>query len=190
MAIPDRDVRILDADGNPIGAGFPFLVDTELPAAAALADGFANPTVPMVGACLHVFNGTTWDRVRGNQQAVTILGGDARTVTTTSGNFVNYTGRGVVITLNVTIASGTGGLQLLIETIGGTSGTFGQINATPPAILATGLYWYAIYPGASGSGGARVQQLTNFVLANTYRVTVQHVNATSYTYSVSSNLVA
>lgn len=43
-----------------------FTVDSELPAAAALADATANPTVPLVGAALEIFNGTTWDRVRGD----------------------------------------------------------------------------------------------------------------------------
>lgn len=38
-------------------------VDSELPAAAALADATANPTVPAVGAFEHAFNGTTWDRI-------------------------------------------------------------------------------------------------------------------------------
>lgn len=38
--------------------------DTELPAAAALADATANPTTPLVGAALEAFNGTTMDRVR------------------------------------------------------------------------------------------------------------------------------
>ena len=42
------------------------VVDTELPAAAALADGAANPTTPTVGAAPLMFNGTTWDRQRGN----------------------------------------------------------------------------------------------------------------------------
>lgn len=41
-------------------------VDTELPAAAALADGTANPTVPLVGSAIEMYNGTTWDRVRGD----------------------------------------------------------------------------------------------------------------------------
>jgi hypothetical protein len=40
-----------------------FACDTELPAAAALADATANPTAPLVGACLLGFNGTTWDRL-------------------------------------------------------------------------------------------------------------------------------
>jgi hypothetical protein len=41
-------------------------VDTELPAAAALADAAANPTTPTVGAANLLFNGTTWDRMRGD----------------------------------------------------------------------------------------------------------------------------
>ena len=38
--------------------------DTELPAAATLADGAANPTTPTTGADLMVWNGATWDRQR------------------------------------------------------------------------------------------------------------------------------
>lgn len=39
-------------------------VDTELPAAAALADGASNPTAPFVADAMSAYNGTTWDRVR------------------------------------------------------------------------------------------------------------------------------
>ncbi len=37
-------------------------VDTELPAAVALADNMANPTVPQVGSHALVWDGATWDR--------------------------------------------------------------------------------------------------------------------------------
>ena len=40
-------------------------VDTELPSAAALADGVANPTAPAVGSYGMVWNGTTWERIQG-----------------------------------------------------------------------------------------------------------------------------
>lgn len=40
--------------------------DTELPSAAALADGASNPTTPTVGAGALLFNGSTWDRMRGD----------------------------------------------------------------------------------------------------------------------------
>lgn len=39
-------------------------IDTELPAAAALVDNTANPTVPAVGAFLMGFDGTNWDRLQ------------------------------------------------------------------------------------------------------------------------------
>ena len=40
-------------------------VDTELGAAAALTDNFANPTVPGVGAFGMAWDGATWDRIPG-----------------------------------------------------------------------------------------------------------------------------
>jgi hypothetical protein len=72
-------------------------VDTELPAAAALADGASNPTTPLVGAAAILFNGTTWDRARGDttngldvdvtrvQGTVTVAG----TVTANAGTNLN-----------------------------------------------------------------------------------------------------
>lgn len=41
-------------------------VDTELAAAAALADAAANPTTATLGAAMLLFNGTTFDRARGD----------------------------------------------------------------------------------------------------------------------------
>jgi hypothetical protein len=52
--------------------------DTELPAAAALTDNFANPTVPGVGAFMMGWDGATWDRLPGTSAAglsVTCLSG-------------------------------------------------------------------------------------------------------------------
>lgn len=46
------------------------LVDTEMPAAAALADGASNPTSPMIGCNLLVYNGATWDRLRAANKRV------------------------------------------------------------------------------------------------------------------------
>lgn len=40
-------------------------VDSELPAAAALADNTATPTAPAVGAFAMVYDGATWDMARG-----------------------------------------------------------------------------------------------------------------------------
>jgi len=55
----------LTVDGTVAVSGT-VTVDTELPTAAALADATANPTTPLVAAAIEIFNGTTWDRVRGD----------------------------------------------------------------------------------------------------------------------------
>lgn len=68
-------------------------VDTELPAAAALADDTANPTVPAVGSFTMVFDGTNWDRAPG---------------TTADGLLVNLgSNNDVTVTGSVTANAGT-----------------------------------------------------------------------------------
>lgn len=51
--------------------------DTELPAAAALADAAANPTAPAVDSRPSVYNGATWDRLRGNTSGAQVQGAAA-----------------------------------------------------------------------------------------------------------------
>jgi hypothetical protein len=77
--LPAKGVQIGGTDGSVFqvmstdNAGRPNVnvngtvtVDTELPAAAALADAVANPTVPGVGGFALMWNGATWDRVPGS----------------------------------------------------------------------------------------------------------------------------
>lgn len=52
------------ASGGTVTLTGTSVVDTELPAAATLADAAANPTAPAVAAHALGFNGTTWDRLR------------------------------------------------------------------------------------------------------------------------------
>lgn len=56
----DENFRVIDASGQIKAA-----VDTEMPAAAALADNTANPTVPGVAAYIMCYDGSTWDRCQG-----------------------------------------------------------------------------------------------------------------------------
>jgi hypothetical protein len=56
-------LRAIQSGGGGGSNGFS-TSDTELPAAAALADATANPTTSALGTFLHGFNGTTWDRLR------------------------------------------------------------------------------------------------------------------------------
>lgn len=60
-------VKLVDSTTNTeaVVSAAGLLVDTEMPAAAALADATANPTVPGLGALNLLYNGATWDRARG-----------------------------------------------------------------------------------------------------------------------------
>lgn len=79
-------------DGSVSITGTP-VVDTELSAAAALADNTANPTVTSVGTFAHWYDGTTWDRARGDS---------------TDGLLVNLgTNNDVTVTGSVTANAGT-----------------------------------------------------------------------------------
>lgn len=81
-------------------------VDTELPTAAALADGSANPTAPGVDARPSLFNGTTWDRQHSNWRGTT---GDTGTKTATfnGATQTNYDARGAFIFVQMGTVSGT-----------------------------------------------------------------------------------
>lgn len=64
FAASDTAVQLqaITSGGGGGGGGAASSVDSELPAAAALADDTANPTVPGVAAFMMCFDGTTWDR--------------------------------------------------------------------------------------------------------------------------------
>lgn len=64
----DASVPVND-DGGSLTVDGSVTADTELPAAAALADLVANPTVPGVGGFLMVWNGASWDRLVGRSTA-------------------------------------------------------------------------------------------------------------------------
>ena len=136
------------------------VVDTELPAAAALADAAANPTTPLAGACDHEFNGTTWDRRRGNTEA-TVFTSAARTTTTNSADLTNYSARGVRLTLDITAASGVvPTLDVKIQAKDTLSGAYVDIaGAVFTQKTATGTDELVIYPGIAETANESVSDI-------------------------------
>ena len=162
--------RLIGPDGNPL-----------LPSAAPMEDGSPNPTTAPFDARGMAFNGSTWDRVYNNTQG-TLLASAARTATAFSPTMTNVNARGVKVSLQITGASGTGGLLLRIA---GKDSNGGQWNETvaPALVTATGVYVYEMYPGA-GAAHADVIQSTSAPLGRLWYVSVTAGDATSYTYSV------
>lgn len=103
-------------------------IDTELPAAAALADNTSNPTVPGVGAFSMVWDGATWDRLPGNSTAgvtATLAAGtanvgDVDVLTTNTGKTSNPT---VTISASPDYSAGDGaGGIISLTTVNSASG--------------------------------------------------------------------
>jgi hypothetical protein len=158
-------------------------------ASVAGADAFSNTlaalfdptgTGRLTGLANHLFNGATWDRQRGNIEG-TALASAARTATVNSADITLFNERGIAFYLNVSVASGTGGLQLLIEAKDPVSGSYIALNSLPTAVTATGTKLYQVYPGGSG---ASITQLSNEGVSRTVRVRMVVGDASSYTYSV------
>lgn len=152
-------------------------------AASSVGDASAGTTLS--NAQMWANNGTTHDKWKNNQDG-TALASAARTTTTNSSSITNYNASALAIFLNVTVASGTGGLTVRVQGIDPVSGSVIALNAAPTAVTAIGTTLYVIGLGASGGGAA---QATSAPVPRTWRVAVTHGDASSYTYSVGYSLI-
>jgi hypothetical protein len=120
------------AESVSFDAGISLTVDTELAAAAALSDNFANPTTAPLGAMGMVYDGSTWDRMRGDSTDGTLVNlGTNNDVTVTSGTVTANAGTN----LNTSaLALETGGNLATIA--GDTTSIDGKITACDTGSIA------------------------------------------------------
>lgn len=128
-------------------------VDSELPPAAVLADTTSNPTTPIVASALEIFNGTTWDRARGDitngldvdvtRLPALVSGtaniGDVDVLTIAAGD--NNIGNVDIVTMpNVTLATGTNTNEVVGDAASGSAKSGnpvqvgGVFNTTQPTV--------------------------------------------------------
>lgn len=116
---------------------------------------------------------------------LTLLSSAARTATNQSSSQTNYFYRAILVFLNVTVASGTGGLTLSVEVQDSISGTWSTYGAAMPAYTTTGLRAMLLAP-VNGIAASGVITAVNILpLPALWRVNVAHADGSSYTYSVS-----
>ena len=165
--MPYPKVKLSDNDGNAVGVTSNRLdvnvagatmstgdieVNSEFPAAAAIADNFANPETTSVMSMGMAYEGSTWDRLTSTSGklnvstcTVTVIQDDsARTVNTISGFAIASKqladGHNVIVALGI-----TNGMELNAGTIdsgaawgdrGGYSLTFDGLEADPFPMVA------------------------------------------------------
>ena len=108
--------------------------------------------------------------------------GTTRTTAYTSPTYIAKTEAGILVVLDVTAASGTGGLTLRINAHDQASSQAVPLNAAPTAVTATGTTSYALYPFGVVAGS--VTQATSFYLPRMFSISVAVGDASSYTYSL------
>lgn len=155
----------------------------------AAADASANSLNRLRASVVpHLYNGASWDRQRGNVEGTAVAAGTYTSIQT-SADLTNHNARGVIYFLNVTAASGTGGIQPKIQFKDPVSGSYLNAVPTPTAVIATGLTLYSFYPGVTAPAGTPISQTNQNALPRTFRFQTVHVDGTSYTYSLGYCLV-
>ena len=120
----------------------------------------------------------------------TALASATRTTTTITGD-INCAGyKGIIVYLNVTAASGTGGLTTRLIGVDPVTGATGLSVAVSAAATAIGLRVLHFGPGCgavsnAGLGGSAA----GVMLGTEFQIQVIHGDASNYTYSVCYELI-
>jgi len=180
--LDDTDKLAVSLYGNGGAAG-----DTSIPVSLAGADAVANTvdgmrTVPMP----MLFNGTTWDRQRGNQE-MTLFASAARTATVASALQTNYNARGLMIFVDVTAVTDTPAVTPILYAVDPVSADVQSLWQASTAIATTGNRLYVLYPG--NTDGAQLTDKDTVPLPRSWKLYMSHGDADSITYSVGMSYI-
>lgn len=111
-----------------------------------------------------------------------------RTATTATARLSSERYAGIIVYLNVSAASGTGGLKVFVRGYD-VSGNAFKLNGGGTAKVATGQYAYVVYPGGGAAAGDIVD-IQNAPISESFDIQVTHADSSNYTYTVSYELFA
>jgi hypothetical protein len=116
-----------------------------------------------------------------------VLPSAARTANTNSATFTQTGYKGIRVWLTVTVASGTGGLKVLLRQRNPIDGSTYEVNAGGALVTSAVTRMYDFYPSAGAAAGF-VQESLGRALSQQFDIQVTHGDASSYTYSVQVEL--
>lgn len=130
-----------------------------------------------------LYNGTSVDRRRGNLDNISLISASGVTTTQTGADQTNHNGRGVIVTLDMTVV-GTGSVTLEIDMKDPVSGKYVAL-LTGAAVITNTTNLYTVYPGAPATANVSA----NAPLPRTWRVKVVANNANATTYTVAASVI-
>ncbi len=160
---------------------------TVLTTAAALADGVALPTAPMIGSVNLLYDGTNLNLQRGTQDVASVIALTTHSGTVTTNVQTNYNARGIIVYVNITVAPG-GTLTLSFFSNDPQSGGGSQLNPTGVTVAATGVYSWILCPGIVETAFGAVIQRVAVPLPHKFQIQTVTSSGT-WTYSVSYTLI-
>lgn len=134
---------------------------------------------------VYLFNGTSWDRQRGNVEEV-LLSSAARVASIATADQTNYNSKGVALILNVTANPG-GAENLSLSVEARVPGAAGYIQIYSGSVItgANGGKILIIYPGSVESPATEADVfVVGYNLPRIWRARVVHSGAGSWTYSL------
>ena len=134
-------------------------------------------------AGVQTYNGTSYDRLRGNVDQTVGITASGVTTTQTGADQTNYNGRGAVVVLDMTTV-GTGSVTLSVQGKDVASGKYYTI-ITGAAVVTNSTNVYRIYPGLTAVANTTVSD----ILPRTWRVVVTANNANATTYTVGASVI-
>lgn len=154
------------------------------------------PTFSTLAAELGDSVGRTLQKILGTLREVrvpvsgTALASAARTTTTITTDIVCSGYRGIIVYLDVTAASGTGGLTLRLFGVNPITSTVATSASVTTAATTTGMRIYHFGPGVAAVNGASVAWgAAGVQLGAEFQIQVLHGDASSYTYAVHYELI-
>jgi len=198
VALQDETTKVIGTVNNKVADGSDITLGAKADAAATVADATPFSVIALLKGIWNKLASTLTVQVSGSkvEEGIadfilntegTLLASAARTANIATPLQINYNAKGVFLWLNVTVASGAGGLTLIVQGIDPISGLPVWLNATPTAVTTTGTFGYELYPGGTLSGD--VKQRTSGILPRSWKVLIAVGDASSYTYSLGYSLI-
>ena len=179
--------NLLGSIGSQIWNGIEWVVNES---SSETGDGDAG--YYFAAAAPRLWNGSSYDRQYNNTQG-TLLASATRTAPTISPAMINYNSRYLLVYLDITVSSGTGGLDVRLVATDPTASDEPALDAPlSTKVTATGAYVFAYALGLSDGGpisGSNIAKTTNIVVPRSWQVNVNTGDSSSYTYSVGYALI-
>ena len=114
----------------------------------------------------------------------TALASAARTSTTISSTITNHDSVGILVFLRITVASGTGGLRPFLLCRHPTSGGLQNAHSNLTTRTTATIFLYTFHPAITSLAWNVNHDGAAVVVPRQFAIQVEHLDASSYTYSV------